>query len=99
MSIQYLIQHPEMAVFIKYNDLVQNPEQELRKVYSFLNIPYYQHYFINLNQLTVNGMSYNDNIVGHNMHTIRTNKIMNVDNEYKNMIPERFVREYEHIRF
>jgi hypothetical protein len=99
MSIQYLLQHPEMAVFIKYNDLVQNPEQELRKVYSFLNIPYYQHYFINLNQLTVNGMAYNDNIVGHNMHTIRTNKIMNVDNEYKNMIPERFVREYEHIRF
>ena len=38
MSIQYLLQHPEMAVFIKYDDLVQNPEQEIKKVYSFLNI-------------------------------------------------------------
>ena len=99
ISIEYLLQHPEMAVFIKYKDLVQNPEQELKKVYSFLNIPYYQHYFTNLNQLTVNGMSYNDNIVGHNMHTIRTDKIMNIDNEYKNMIPKRFVRKYGHITF
>jgi len=40
-SIQYLLQHPEMAVFIKYDDLVTNPEKELRKVYTFLNIPYF----------------------------------------------------------
>ena len=99
MSIQYLLQHPEMAVFIKYNDLVQNPEQELRKVYSFLNIPYYQHRFVNLDQVTVNGIQYNDNAVGNNMHTIRTDKIMKLDNYYKSMIPKRFVREYEHIRF
>ena len=38
MSIQYLLQHPEMAVFIKYDDLVVNPEKELRKVYTFLNL-------------------------------------------------------------
>ena len=37
MSIQYLLQHPEMAVFIKYADLVENPEQEIRKVYTFFN--------------------------------------------------------------
>ena len=32
ISIQYLLHHPEMAVFIKYDDLVQNPEQEIKKV-------------------------------------------------------------------
>ena len=99
MSIQYLLQHPEMAVFIKYDDLVVNPEQELRKVYTFLNLPYYQHQFTNLNQITVNGLQYNDSIVGKNMHTIRTNKIMKVENEYKKLIPERFIKEYGHIRF
>ena len=30
ISIQYLLHHPEMAVFIKYDDLVENPEQEIR---------------------------------------------------------------------
>ena len=99
MSIQYLLQHPEMAVFIKYDDLVQNPEQEIRKVYNFLNRPYFPHKFINLDQITVNGIQYNDGLVGKNMHTIRTEKVMKVENYYKNMIPERFVKEYGHIRF
>jgi len=99
MSIQYLLKHPEMAVFIKYDDLVINPEKELRKVYTFLNLPYYSHKFIDLDQMTVNGLQYNDSIVGKNMHTIRTEKVMKVENEYKKLIPERFIKEYGHIRF
>ena len=99
MSIQYLLQHPEMAVFIKYDDLLENPECEIKKVYDFLKLPYYQHRFTDLDQITVNGLQYNDSIVGKNMHTIRTEKIMKVDNYYKNMIPERFVKEYGHITF
>ena len=99
MSIQYLRQHPEMAVFIKYDDLVENPEQEIKKVYTFLNLPYYPHYFENLEQVIVNGLSYNDSRVGKNMHTIRTEKVMKVENKYKQLIPERFVKEYGHITF
>ena len=56
LSIQYLLQHPEMAVFIKYDDLIENPEREIRKVYQFLNLPYYPHYFTNLHQVMVNGI-------------------------------------------
>ena len=99
MSIQYLLHHPEMAVFIKYDDLVINPEKELRKVYTFLNLPYFPHTFIDLDQIIVNGLQYNDGVVGKNMHTIRTEKIMKVENYYKSMIPERFVKEYGHITF
>jgi hypothetical protein len=99
MSIQYLLQHPEMAVFIKYNDLVINPEKEIKKVYTFLNLPYFPHRFTDLDQIKVNGLSYNDNVVGNNMHTIRTQNVHKVDNPYKNMIPERFIKEYGHIRF
>ncbi len=99
ISIQYLLKHPEIAVFVKYDDLVINPEKELRKVYTFLNLPYYQHHFTNLNQIIVNGLQYNDSIVGKNMHTIRTEKIMKVENKYRNKIPQRFVKEYGHITF
>ena len=99
MSIQYLLDHPKTAVFIKYDDLVLNPEKELRKVYKFLNLPYYPHTFTDLNQVVVNGRSYNDEFVGKNMHTIRTEKIMKVENEYKQKIPEKFIKEYEHITF
>ena len=99
MSIQYLLHHSEMAVFVKYDDLVENPEREIRKVYQFLNLPYYPHYFTNLEQMIVNGIPYNDSIVGKNMHTIRTEKVMKVENKYKQLIPEKFVKEYEHITF
>ena len=99
MSIQYLLHHPKMAVFIKYDNLVNNPEKELRKVYKFLNLPYYPHTFTNLNQVVVNDMPYDDSVIGKNMHTIRTEKIMKVENEYKHKIPERFVEEYGHITF
>ena len=74
-------------------------EKEIKKVYQFLDLPYYPHYFTNLKQIMVNGISYNDGVVGKNMHTIRTEKIMKVENYYKSMIPERFVKEYGHIRF
>ena len=53
----------------------------------------------NLNQIIVNGVQYNDSIVGKNMHTIRTEKVMKVENKYRNKIPERFVKEYGHITF
>ena len=99
-SIKYLLHHPEMALFIKYDDLVVDPEKELRKVYTFLNLPYFSHKFIDLDQLTINGIQYNDDHhLGGEMHTIRTDKIMKVENPYKAMIPERFVKEYGHIRF
>ena len=98
MSIQYLLQHPEMSVVIKYNDLVENPEKELRKVYTFLNLPYYQHYFTNLNQLTDNGIQYNDGIVGKIMHTIR-NEIKKEYNPYIERIPKRIREKYEQIKF
>ena len=100
VCLKNIFLHPEIpCVFIKYNDLVENPEREIRKVYTFLGLPYFPHKFIVLDQITVNGIQYNDSIHGENMHTIRTEKIMKVENEYKHMIPERFIKEYGHIRF
>ena len=100
VCLKNIFLHPEIpCVFIKYNDLVENPEREIRKVYTFLGLPYFPHKFIDLNQITVNGLQYNDSIVGKNMHTIRTEKIMKVENRYKKLIPERFIKKYGHIRF
>ena len=33
-------------------DLVENPDKELRKVYKYLEIPYYKHDFNNIQQVT-----------------------------------------------
>ena len=97
-AIKNAFNYPELCHFIKYDDLVQNTEQEIRKVYNFLNIPYYPHQFQNLQQININGLGYNDGVVGKNMHTIR-NEIKKEYNPYIEKIPQRIREKYGHIKF
>ena len=97
-AIKNAFNYPEICHFIKYNDLVQNPEEEIIKLYNFFNIPYYPHQFTNLQQININGISYDDTIVGNNMHKIRT-KIKKEYNPYIEKIPQRIRKKYEHIKF
>ena len=98
-AIKNAFNYPEICHFIKYNDLVQNPEKEIRKVYNFFQIPYYSgHYFENLKQISINGLEYNDGIVGKNMHTIRS-EIKKEYNPYIEKIPQRIKDKYGHIKF
>lgn len=39
-------------LFIKFEDFCQNPEQEMIRVYNYLQLPYYKHDFGNVEQLT-----------------------------------------------
>jgi len=57
-----------------------------------------QHRFFDLDQITVNGMRYNDGIVGKNMHTIRS-EIKKEYNPYIEKIPKRIREKYEHVKF
>ena len=79
--------------------MVTNPEQEFRKIYKFLNEPYFNHRFNNLDQVKVNGLSYDDKIVGSNMHKLFDGPVRKVYNPYIEKIPERIKEKYGHIRF
>jgi len=35
-----------MSTLVKYDDMVTNPEQEFRKIYQFLDEPYFNHRFL-----------------------------------------------------
>jgi len=100
-AIRTLLQpeNSHMACFIKYDDLINNPKAQLNKIYNFLEIPYFEHNFNNLSQLKVNDRSYDDKIVGDNMHTIRTDGIYKEDNPYRSMIPKHIIDLYKHIEF
>jgi sulfotransferase len=39
-------------LFIKFEDFTRNPEGEIRRVYDYLELPYFQHDFNNVEQLT-----------------------------------------------
>ena len=97
-AIKNAFNYPDICHFVKYDNLVAQPEQEIRKIYKFIDIPYYNHKFENLKQIEVNGMGYNDKIVGKNMHKIKT-VVRKEHNPYIEKIPERIRQKYEHIRF
>ena len=97
-AIKNSYNYPEMCLYIKYDDLVTQPEKEIRRVYEFMNLPYFNHKFKDLKQININGMGYDDTVVGKNMHTIRT-EVKKEYNPYINKIPERIRKKYEHIRF
>jgi hypothetical protein len=97
-AIKNSYNYPGMCLYIKYDDLVTQPEKEIRRVYEFINMPYFNHTFKDLKQININGIGYDDTVVGKNMHTIRT-EIKKKYNPYINKIPERIRQKYGHIKF
>jgi sulfotransferase len=97
-AIKNAYNYSDICHFVKYDDLVAQPEQEIRKVYQFMGLPYFNHRFEDLQQVEVNGMKYDDTIVGKNMHNIRS-VVRKVHNPYIDKIPERIKQKYGHIKF
>ena len=97
-AIKNAFNYPNICHFVKYDNLVAQSEQEFRKIYQFIGEPYFNHSFENLQQVEVNGMKYDDTIVGKNMHNIRS-VVKKVPNPYLDKIPESIRQKYGHIRF
>ena len=95
-AIKNSYNYPEICHYLRYDDLVTQPELEISKVYKFLEIPYFKHTFKGLKQININGIGYDDTIVGNKMHTIK-DEVRKEENLYKAMIPKRIIDKYGHI--
>ena len=98
-AIKNSYNYKDMCHYVKYDNIVANPEKEFRKIYEFMQEPYYPHYFDNLQTLNINGIKYDDKIVGSNMHKLFDGPVRKVYNPYIEKIPERIRQKYGHIRF
>jgi len=98
-SIKNSYNYKDICHYVKYDDMVTNPEQEFIKIYQFMGEPYFNHRFNNLDQVNVNGLFYDDKIVGSNMHKLFDGPVRKVYNPYIEKIPDRIRQKYGHIRF
>ncbi len=72
----------EHFLFIKFEDLTNNPQLQLDRVYNYLNLPKFQHDFNNVGQLTEE----DDEVFGiPGLHTIRP-KVTPVENDFERII-------------
>ena len=97
-AIKNSYNYPDICYHVRYDDVVINPEQEFKKIYDFIGEPYFNHRFTNLDQIKINGLSYDDRVVGDNMHKLFDGPIRKVYNPYIEKIPKSIRERYEHIK-
>ena len=101
IGVKHLLDHQPKEIYhlVEYNNFVEHPRKTIEGVYEFLGIPNFKHRFINLDQFQINGMGYDDAIVGEGLHTVKTDVI------YKNMydaysiIPKSIIDKYKQCNF
>ena len=100
MCMQNLLkpENKHHILFIDYKELVSEPHQTIKGIYKFLNIPPFKHRFIDLDQVIVNGISYNDKVFGEGLHTIKTKKLIKSKTDV-NVLPPEIIKQYGKIKF
>ena len=101
VGVKHLIdqQPKEIYHLVEYKDLVEHPRKTIEGIYEFLGIPNFKHRFINLNQFEVNGMKYDDTIVGEGLHTVKTDAIYKDTYDAYSIIPKSIIDKNKQCNF
>jgi len=87
------------VLFIDYKEIVNEPQSTMKAIYKFLGIPPFKHRFINLDQVKVNGLAYDDTVIGNNLHTIKTKRLIKSNTVVKKILPSNVIQKYGGIQF
>jgi len=101
VGIKHLLDHQPKEIYhlVEYNDLVEHPRKTIDGIYEFLGIPNFKHRFINLDQFEVNGMKYDEAIVGEGLHTVKTDAIYKNTYDANSIIPKSIIDKYKQCNF
>lgn len=100
-GIQYYMrpENRDRCVIVKYDDLIADPKQAIESIHKFIGIPNFEYNYSGFNQFAIGDIKYNDTVLEYPLHTIRTDGIYRVENEFKDQIPQRLIDKYGHIVF
>ena len=84
--------------FVDYKEIVEKPVATIKGIYKFLGIPSFKHRFTGLKQVKVNGLGYDDTIMGKDMHKIKTKKLIKSTTDV-NILPPEIIKQYGKIKF
>ena len=93
-SIKSIIKKKEDYIIINYNDLVNNTNNTLKKIFNYLEIEFENIDINNFKQFSVNNVFYDDTVLPFNLHTIRTNKIKFNKYSIKDYLPNNVINQY-----
>lgn len=95
-AAQHLNKHEnkEIALFVNYQDLVNNTQKTLEKIYSFLGLKIYSHNFDIPLEFKPNAMQYSDECIGENLHLLKPN-IKKSEYSYEEILPASVIEKYK----
>ena len=99
ISIFHILKSNFPYYLIEYNDLVKNTKEFIDGLYDFLGIESFEHRFADLNQFSANEICYDDNQVGQNLHTIKTEGISLSDYMIDKYLPRDLLDYYSTLNF
>ena len=101
IGVKHLLlpQNKGLYHIVEYNDLVEHPKRIIEGIYDYLEIPKFKHRYITLDQFEVNGIKYDEAIVGEGLHTIKTDVISKSKYDAYSIIPKSIIDKYEQCNF
>jgi hypothetical protein len=96
-SIKNIIQNKEDHIIINYNDLVNNTNDTLKKIFNYLEVEFENIDINNIKQFSTNNISYDDNVLPFDLHTIRTNNIEFNKYNIKDYLPLNIIKKYSNL--
>jgi len=98
IAIDNVIRRNEDYLFLTYDELVKNPIQVVKKIFSFIEEDYFEIDVKNLKQFSSNGIEYDDSKIKVPLHTIRTSSISKNETNIEDFLPKDVIVKYGNIR-
>jgi hypothetical protein len=96
-SIKNIIKEKENYIIIKYSDLINEPLNQINKIYKFLKIDNFNHTFNNFNDFSTNNIKYDDSVLNAPLHKIRTDKIELNNYKIEDYLPANIIKQYSNL--
>jgi hypothetical protein len=94
ISIKNILNLKKNYLIIKYSDFVKTPLNEIKKIYDFLNLNYFDHKLNNFTDFHINNIKYDDTVLNAPLHKIRTDKIEQIQFNIEKILPEHIIKKY-----
>lgn len=83
---------------VEYNDLVDDTDNTIKKIYDFLEIEHYPHKYNYINTFSANGIEYNDSVYGAGLHKLKK-KIKPKNYKVEDILPAYLIERYSNREF
>lgn len=97
-SIQNIINQNEQHIIVSYNDLVNDTQKQIDRIFEFLELEKEIFNLNNLKQFEFDTVQYDDTKVSGNYHTIRVDNIKKIDYKVEEYLPKEIINQYKDIK-